>query len=93
MDLSKLTDRERLIAEQAVEALRAVDRAADAAPHGQGFARMEASVLGDGFALMRAMLAAAAAARPEGQKRGPASGGATGAGATPSSRRAGRGRS
>src|SRR4051812_3574356 len=34
MDLSKLS--ERLIAEQAVETLRAPDRAADDAPHGRG---------------------------------------------------------
>ena len=35
MDLSDLSDRERLAAEQAVLTLRALDRAADAAPHRQ----------------------------------------------------------
>ena len=89
MDFSTLTDRERLIAEQAVETLRALDRAADAAPHGQGLACMEASVHENGFPLLRAMMTSAAGARPEAQKRGPASDAARGAaGATPSSRRA-----
>jgi hypothetical protein len=76
MDFSKLTDRERLIAEQAVETLRALDRAADDAPQGQGLARMEACIGDQGWGLMRSIMAAAAGARPEAQKRGPASGGA-----------------
>jgi len=93
MDFSNLSDRERLIAEQAVEALRAVDRAADAAPHGHGLARVEESVQDHGFALMRAMIASAADARPEGQKRGPASAVAPAAAAAPSTRPARRARS
>ena len=94
MDLSTLTDRERLIAEQAVETLRALDRAADAAPHGQGLARMEASVHENGFALLRAMMTSAAGARPEAQKKGPACDAARAAAApTPSSRRASHARS
>ncbi|MDQ3439259.1 MAG: hypothetical protein M3478_02785, partial [Planctomycetota bacterium] len=44
MDLSKLSDRERLIAEQAVETLRALDKVADDAPYGQGLACMEACI-------------------------------------------------
>jgi hypothetical protein len=60
MDWSALTDRERLVAEQAVAALRALDRAADAAPHGQGLACMEACVHDKGFELLRTLMAATA---------------------------------
>jgi hypothetical protein len=93
MDLSKLTDRERLIAEQAIETLRALDRAADAAPHGQGLACMEACIHDRGFDLLRTIMASSAGARPEAQKRGPASGPASAAAARRSSRRASRARS
>jgi hypothetical protein len=92
LDWSKLTDRERLIAEQAVETLRALDRAADDAPHGQGLACMEACVHEKGFDLLRSLMTSTAGARPEAQKKGSASGDVA-AGATPSSRRAGRVRS
>jgi hypothetical protein len=93
MDLSKLSDRERLVAEQAVETLRALDQAADAAPHGQGLACLEACIHEKGFEHLRAMMTCAAGARPEAQKRGSASGGAKSAARTPSSSRAKRGRS
>jgi hypothetical protein len=94
MDFSKLTERERLIAEQAVETLRALDKAADDAPHGRGLACMEASIHENGFGLLRAMMASAAGARPEAQKKGPASSAARTAGAgARSSRRASRARS
>lgn len=92
MDLAHLTDRERLIAEQAVETLRALDRAADAAPHGHGWACIEAAVHERGFDLLRAMMTATAGARPEAQKKGPASGRARAAAAR-RSRPATRGRS
>jgi hypothetical protein len=92
MDLAKLSDRERLIAEQAVETLRALDRAADDAPHGRGLACMEACIHDKGFGLLRTIMTATAGARPEAQKRGSASGPA-GAAGTRSSRRASRGRS
>jgi hypothetical protein len=92
MDWSKLTDRERLIGEQAVETLRALDRAADAAPHGQGLACMEAAIHDKGFDLLRALMTSTASARPEAQKRGPAFGRAP-AGGRRSSRRAARVRS
>lgn len=88
MDLSKLTERERLIAEQAVETLRALDKAADQAPHGQGLARMEACIHDKGMGLLRTIMTSTAGARPEAQKRGPASGGARGVAGTRSSRRA-----
>ena len=92
MDWSKLTDRERLIAEQAIETLRALDRAADDAPHGQGLACMERTIHENGFELLRHMMSSTAAARPEAQKRGAASGRAPAA-AKRSSRRASRVRS
>ena len=90
MDLSKLTDRERLIAEQAVETLRAMDRAAAGAPHGHGLSRMEACVHDQGFDLLRTIMTSTASAQPEAQKKGSASGVVPAAGATRSSRRAGR---
>jgi hypothetical protein len=74
MDFSKLSDRERLIAEQAVETLRALDKAADAAPQGQGLACLEACIHDKGFGLIRTMMASAAGARPEAQKKGSVSG-------------------
>jgi hypothetical protein len=92
MDFSKLSDRERLIAEQAVETLRALDKAADNAPQGQGLACMEACVHDKGFGLLRTIMASTASARPEAQKKGVASGVAP-AGEMQSSRRASRGRS
>ena len=93
MDFSRLTDRERLIAEQAVETLRALDKAADDAPHGQGLACIEACVHDRGFDLIRSIMTSTAGARPEAQKKGPASGPARGAAGTRSSRRASRARS
>jgi DNA-binding IclR family transcriptional regulator len=92
LDLTKLSDRERLIAEQAVETLRALDRAADDAPHGQGLACMEAAIHDKGFDLLRSIMTATANARDEAQKKGPASGTVPAAGRR-SSRRASRVRS
>jgi hypothetical protein len=92
MDLSTLTDRERLIAEQAVETLRALDQAADQAPYGQGLWCMEACIHDKGFDLLRSMMTQTAGARPEAQKRGSASGPAAAVGAR-SSKPASRGRS
>jgi hypothetical protein len=74
MDLSKLSDRERLIAEQAVATYRALEQAALQAPEGKGFATLEAVIHDKGFERLREMMAVAAGARPEAQKRGPASG-------------------
>lgn len=92
MDFSKLSDRERLIAEQAVETLRALDKAADDAPHGQGLACMEASIHDNGFGLLRTIMASTASAKPEAQKKGSASDVAPAA-PMRSSRGASRGRS
>jgi len=92
MDLSRVTERERLVAEQAVETLRALDQAADAAPHGQGLAFMEEAIHERGLDLLRAIMASTAGARPEAQKRGRAPGAAP-AGGGRSSRRGSRARS
>jgi hypothetical protein len=73
MDFSKLSARERLIAEQAVETLRALDKAADDAPHGHGLACMEACIHDKGFGLLRTIMTSTASARPEAQKKGSAS--------------------
>lgn len=70
MDLSKLSGDERLVAEQAVLTLRALNQAADQAPHGRGMAYLEAVIHDKGFEHLRTLLAAAASARPEAQKKG-----------------------
>jgi hypothetical protein len=74
MDWSKLSPEERLVAEQAVLTLRALNDAADQAPHGQGLATLEAVIHDKGFAHLRHMMSVAANARPEAQKKGSASG-------------------
>ena len=80
MDLLRLSDRERLVAEQAVLTYRALERAAADAPHGKGMATLEAVIHDKGFEHLRNMMAVAAGARPEAQKKGPASGRAAAAG-------------
>jgi hypothetical protein len=80
MDFAKLSDAERLVAEQAVLTLRALNDAADKAEHGKGMAALESVIHDKGFEHLRHMLAAAAASRPEAQKRGSASGRAAPAG-------------
>lgn len=87
MDLSKLSERERLVAEQAVLTLRALDEAGERAEHGKGMAVLEGVIHDKGFEHLRNMLACAANARPEAQKKGPASGGVPGAAGGASSRR------
>lgn len=72
MDLSGLSARERLVAEQAVLTLRALDKAADEAPHGQGLNRLEAVIHDQGFEHLRKMLGSAISAREEAQKKGSA---------------------
>jgi hypothetical protein len=87
MDFSRLSERERLVAEQAVLTLRALDEAGDKAEHGKGMAALEGVIHDKGFEHLRGMLASATNARPEAQKRGPASGRAGGAAGGASSRR------
>jgi hypothetical protein len=86
MDLSKLSDSERLVAEQAVLTLRALNEAADKAEHGKGMAALESVIHDKGMEHLRGMIAAAAASRPETQKKGSASGRATPAASRPGSR-------
>ncbi len=72
MDLSKLSPRERLAAEQAVLLQRQLDEVADKAPHGQGFAALEAAITDTGFEFLRQRLSESIGARQEAQKKGPA---------------------
>jgi hypothetical protein len=74
LDWTKLTDQERLVAEQAVLTYRALEQAAEAAPVGKGMEMLERAIHDKGFEHLRTMLQAAASARPEAQKKGPASG-------------------
>lgn len=73
MDLSKLSDSERLVAEQAVLTLRALEQAAATAPSGRGLATLEGVIHEKGFEHLRTMLSVASASRPEAQKKGSAS--------------------
>jgi len=73
MDLTKLTDNERLVAEQAVVTLRALEQAAQTAPHGKGLETLERVIHDKGFEHLRTLLTVAASARSEAQKRGSAS--------------------
>jgi len=73
IDLFKLSPRERLAAEQAVLLQRELDRVADEAPHGKGFACLEAAITDSGFVFLRQRLGDSLGARDEAQKKGPAS--------------------
>jgi hypothetical protein len=73
LDLSKLSARERLVGEQAVFTLRALDQAADEAAEGEGLNRLEAVIHDQGCAHLRQMMGRAIEARDEAQKKGPAS--------------------
>lgn len=86
MDFTKLSDAERLAAEQAVLTMRALNKAADEAPWGRGMDYLEAVIHKEGFDHLRAMMQAAASARPEAQKKGFLPGGTAPAGTKPSSR-------
>lgn len=70
MDWNKLTDDERLIAEQAVATFRAVRLAGDRAPHGHGLAHLEQAVREHGDALLRETLRRATDAEDAAQKKG-----------------------
>jgi hypothetical protein len=70
MDFSKLSDRERLIAEQAVTTYRALEQAAASAPMGKGLATLESVIHDKGFEHLRNMLSSAVASGPEAQKKG-----------------------
>ena len=66
---------ERLVAEQAVLAFRAVKHAAQEAVHGRGMLAMEEAILAHGHEHLCRMLELAASAHDEAQKGGPAHGG------------------
>lgn len=70
MDWDKLTDDEKLIAEQAIAMARAVKLAGDRAPYGKGLACLEQAVLDHGRELMRSTLEPSISARSEAQKKG-----------------------
>jgi hypothetical protein len=72
IDLSRLSPRERLAAEQAILTMRALDKAGDAAPQGRGFEYLEKVITDEGFRHLRDMLACAVSARDEAQKKGSA---------------------
>jgi hypothetical protein len=80
MDWDKLTDDERLIAEQAVAMARAVKLAGDQAPYGKGLACLEQAVLDHGRELLRTTLERSISARDEAQKKGSVASLATAAG-------------
>lgn len=86
MDFTKLSDAERLAAEQAVLTMRALNRAADEAPWGQGMDYLEAVIHEKGFDHLRAMMQLAASSRPEAQKKGSLPGEPVHAATRPSSR-------
>ena len=73
MDFSKLSPRERLAAEQAVLLQRQLDEVAEKAPHGQGFAALEAAITDTGFNFLRQRIGESISASQEAQKKGPAS--------------------
>jgi hypothetical protein len=72
MDLSNLSDNERLMAEQAVLAYQAVKEAVRTAPHGHGMAAIEQVVQDKGFEVLRRMIELGASEHPEAQKKGSA---------------------
>ncbi len=70
MDLSELSARERLVAEQAVVSLRESMRAMEGAAHGQGLAVTERAVQERGRKLTLLMMEQALLAAAEGEKGG-----------------------
>ena len=77
-------ERERLVAEQALLAFRAMDQARDSAPHGRGLEAIEEVAVSQGLGVVRQMVQQSLSAHEEAQKKGSVSGGAI-AGARPSS--------
>ena len=72
MNWAMLSDRERLVAEQAVLAFRESIRAMEGAPHGQGLAVTERVVQEQGRKTTLAMMEQALLAAAEGEKGGSA---------------------
>jgi hypothetical protein len=65
-------EQEKLIALQAIETYRALQKAVKDAPHGKGLAYTEAVVHDKGFDHLRAMYQAALGDHPAAQKKGSA---------------------
>ena len=72
MNWNDLTGNERLVAEQAVLAYRAMAKAGSTAPHGQGMAALERVATSDGLESIRKMIELSASEHPEAQKKGSA---------------------
>ena len=70
LDFAKLSPAELLAAESAVMTMRSLQQAADAAPHGQGMARVEAVLHDKGFEHLRKVLQVAVASHEGAQKKG-----------------------
>lgn len=90
MDWDRLTDNERLVAEQAIAAYRTATRALRDAPQGQGLDRIEGAVRDEGFESLRKRVELAAWEHDEAQNRGPVVGRAGAAGSRATGRRATR---
>jgi hypothetical protein len=70
LDFARLSPEELLAAESAVLTMRSLMQAAQAAPHGQGMARVESALHEKGFEHLRQMLQTAVASHEGAQKRG-----------------------
>lgn len=66
------SEQEKLVALQAIETYRALQKAVKEAPHGQGLAYTEAVVHEKGFEHLRKMYQSALQEHPEAQKKGSA---------------------
>ena len=80
MNWNSLSENERLIAEQAIAAYRAVKAAGQAAPHGQGMVRIEEAVHKEGFDVLRQIVQLSVSEHAEAQKKGSAAAHAPAAG-------------
>ncbi len=70
LDFAVLSPEELLAAESAVLTMRSLLDAGQAAPHGQGMARVEAALHEKGFEHLRKMLQTAVASHTGAQKKG-----------------------
>lgn len=66
------SDAEALVAQQAIETYRALQKAVKDAPHGKGLAFTEAVLRDKGFDHLRKLYQSALQEHPEAQKKGPA---------------------
>lgn len=74
MNWDRLTDNERLVAEQAIAAYRTATQAMRQAPQGHGLDCIEQAVRDRGFESLRKMVELAASEHDEAQKKGSAAG-------------------